>query len=177
MQTRARNKSFSWAPGTNSSFTLGDSKKGADLFKQHCSGCHTLEAGGANIGGPNLHGVFGRKSGKGDGVWNEETLVPYPLLLYWWGVRKGRLTNCGWILYSSSISRARRNTFPELRRLSRFRMRRRDKTWLRMFPFPRVSSLVFQVDTVLMLCPCAIATCAKLLNERFNVCFFILFVS
>ncbi|PUU81820.1 cytochrome c-like domain-containing protein [Tuber borchii] len=58
-------------------FEEGDSKKGADLFKQHCSGCHTLEAGGANKAGPNLHGVFGRQSKKEGVVWTEEALFEY----------------------------------------------------------------------------------------------------
>ncbi|EEH05843.1 cytochrome c [Histoplasma capsulatum G186AR] len=67
----------------------GDSAKGANLFKTRCAQCHTLEEGGANKIGPNLHGLFGRKSGQVEGysytdankskgvVWNEETLFAY----------------------------------------------------------------------------------------------------
>ena len=62
-----------------------DAEKGKVLFLQ-CRACHSLEAGGANKVGPNLHGFLGRKAGLAAGfsyseavsqsgvVWSAETL-------------------------------------------------------------------------------------------------------
>ncbi len=68
---------------------VGDSAKGASLFKTRCAQCHTVGSGEPNKVGPNLHGfvcrdrcgrdatahrrvflssrIFGRKSGQVDG--------------------------------------------------------------------------------------------------------------
>ena len=43
-------------------FNTGDPANGKVLFSL-CSACHTVTPGGANMVGPNLHGVFGRKAG------------------------------------------------------------------------------------------------------------------
>ncbi|PGH03879.1 cytochrome c [Helicocarpus griseus UAMH5409] len=74
---------------TNQSHSPGDAGKGAGLFKTRCAQCHTLEEGGANKIGPNLHGLFGRKTGQVEGysytdankqkgiTWDENTLFTY----------------------------------------------------------------------------------------------------
>ena len=64
---------------------------GRTVYNQ-CRACHTIEAGGRNGVGPNLHGVFGRKAGEVQGfrysanlrtlaegglTWNEENLRRY----------------------------------------------------------------------------------------------------
>jgi len=43
-----------------------DVAKGEQVFKK-CTSCHTIDAGGANGIGPNLHGVMGEKIGTGHG--------------------------------------------------------------------------------------------------------------
>lgn len=66
----------------------GDAAKGEKIFAR-CKACHTIEAGGPNRVGPNLHGVYGREAGKAEGfkysnamaesgvVWTPENLDTY----------------------------------------------------------------------------------------------------
>ena len=66
----------------------GAVSRGALVFER-CKVCHTLEAGGRNGVGPNLHGLFGHQAGsvagfvyspamKKSGVmWNDDTLARF----------------------------------------------------------------------------------------------------
>jgi len=67
----------------------GDGKKGAKIFKAKCSQCYTIDQGGATKQGPNLHGMFGRQSGKAEGfaysdankdsgiIWSDKHMFEY----------------------------------------------------------------------------------------------------
>ena len=74
---------------TQASAQSADATRGQRVFNQQCRACHTLEKGGAQTAGPNLHGVFGRKAGTAEGyeaseamktsgiVWDDATMAEY----------------------------------------------------------------------------------------------------
>jgi len=71
------------------SVPAGNVDSGDKLFKARCAQCHTFNKGAPNKQGPNLYGLFGRKSGSVPGysytdanknagvLWGEETLFEY----------------------------------------------------------------------------------------------------
>ena len=52
---------------TSAALAGGDAAAGAKIFKKKCHVCHTVEAGGSNKIGPNLHTVAGRAAGTWEG--------------------------------------------------------------------------------------------------------------
>ncbi len=53
----------------------GDVARGEKLFNQQCKACHTVDNGGKNDIGPNLHGLLGRKAGVTPGFASSEAMV------------------------------------------------------------------------------------------------------
>jgi cytochrome c len=56
------------------SLTTANAAQGKRLYLQ-CRACHSLEAGGINTVGPNLHGLFGSAAGQAEGFNYSDVLL------------------------------------------------------------------------------------------------------
>ena len=92
-----------------SPYSAGDYDNGRRVFAQ-CRSCHTLNAGGANRVGPNLHGVFGREAGTLEGFRTYSTGLKESGIV--WDVT----TMDTWIANPRDVVAANNMIFPGLRK-------------------------------------------------------------
>ena len=78
-----------------------------ELFRP-CTGCHTVEAGGPHLVGPNLHGMFGRKFGLSEGFTYSDALRETELTMT-------EETLNQWLIDSAQVVPGSRMLFPGLR--------------------------------------------------------------
>jgi cytochrome c len=78
-----------------------------ELFRP-CTGCHTVEAGGPHLVGPNLHGIFGRKFGLSEGFAYSDALRGTEQLMT-------EETLNEWLIDSARVAPGNRMLFPGLR--------------------------------------------------------------
>lgn len=56
-------------------YQTGEASKGVIIFKQRCAECHTVEKSSDHGHGPNLFGLFGRRSGEAPGYSGYSTTI------------------------------------------------------------------------------------------------------
>ena len=98
---------FDGAEMTTFSAASADELNAEELFRP-CTGCHTVEAGGQHLVGPNLHGMFGRKFGLSEGFSYSEALLDSEVVMT-------EETMNEWLIDSSQVAPGNRMLFPGLR--------------------------------------------------------------
>lgn len=66
-----------------------DPEKGAEIFREHCAGCHDIDKSGEHRAGPNLMGIWGREANTIEGfafvesdekkgvIWGDKTIYDF----------------------------------------------------------------------------------------------------